>query len=925
VGTAEPTFDGAGAAGGDLNSPLSPANPATDESQSRRKGRRPQTRFGVDVDRLDRERDRRLWSREELASRARISPRSLAEVYRTEDATASVITGLVRGLNTTEDSSLAAIDVSDISQDLAKEADAADSQGIVYLDDAPQLVDAFCGRDNDLARLDKDFATTTAQPVVRVIAAMGGAGKTQLAVAYALRARARYTHICWFNADSDGSLLASVAGFARQVGLVPLGNSPGPHLFPTTRTWLETRENCLLILDGAPETRMLGPILPRSSTHVIITTQDQTWPGPGTVIRLTLLAPDDGVRLITSRVGLQESEAAASLAAELDYLPLALAQAAAYTRETQISLRDYLTIYATRGAELRRRGRASPDYPHTVATTWSLAFSRIQEQSPATTDFFKVCAYLAPNLIPLDLLETKLPEVPRKIAAILNDPVLLNDAIHLLTRFSLVNRRGSNISIHKLVQAVTLDVLPPIDAANYCVLALVLIQEAFPPPYGQNPSNYSATHWERSSRLLPHADAIIRHVLAKFQQGPWESELGRRTMLLLDALGAYTGGMSSATQSLWYYEMLVAVAAKRPTLGPNEYATALGAFAVSLRTAGQWNRAEQVLRTALTLVDHHDPENGPLLVKLMSHLGDTLLERHNYKEALAYLEQALSLSDHQPNVSALELSFVHSRLGRIHHQLSSHSEARTHYLLALSDARQRGSILDEIQAKTYLGDLHADAKEYVEALECLKGALKLAEAHLPGDHPFRLDIMARMAVCFSAHRRHPEALTLARSLAVATANIPDAEQPRAGSIFRKVARVLVAAGDKAGALDALDHALMAVGDDSDADVQYQISVLLDVQSIEFFACQYDRAARHALRAAELCEREHGADHPRTIQALECAVAGLILQGDYTQAATLARRRFPPHHPLAHANRKALREYASNLRRAVKRAPIPSAW
>ncbi|GAC1436084.1 MAG: hypothetical protein PVSMB2_03510 [Ktedonobacteraceae bacterium] len=38
-------------------------------------------------------------------------------------------------------------------------------------------------------------------------------------------------------------------------------------------------------------------------------------------------------------------------------------------------------------------------------TTWSLSFQQIEQQSPAAADMLRLCAFLAPDVIPEELLK----------------------------------------------------------------------------------------------------------------------------------------------------------------------------------------------------------------------------------------------------------------------------------------------------------------------------------------------------------------------------------------------------------------------------------------------------------------------------------------------------------------------------------------
>jgi hypothetical protein len=47
---------------------------------------------------------------------------------------------------------------------------------------------------------------------------------------------------------------------------------------------------------------------------------------------------------------------------------------------------------------------SSTDYPATVVTTWNLAFEQARASTPASADLLALCAFLAPEAIPLQVI-----------------------------------------------------------------------------------------------------------------------------------------------------------------------------------------------------------------------------------------------------------------------------------------------------------------------------------------------------------------------------------------------------------------------------------------------------------------------------------------------------------------------------------------
>ena len=149
--------------------------------------------------------------------------------------------------------------------------------------------------------------------------------------------------------------------------------------------------------------------------------------------------------------------AAQQLVEELDGLPLALDQAGAYIEETGCSLSEYLALYRRhRLTLLKRKSSMGSEYPHTVATTWTLSFEKVERADPAAADLLRVCAFLHPDAIPKEILTTGAAVLGPHLQQLATEPLLLNEVIQLLRRYSLVKRdaEAKLLHLHRLVQVV---------------------------------------------------------------------------------------------------------------------------------------------------------------------------------------------------------------------------------------------------------------------------------------------------------------------------------------------------------------------------------------------------------------------------------------------------------------------------------------
>src|SRR5216684_1385363 len=190
---------------------------------------------------------------------------------------------------------------------------------------------------------------------------------------------------------------------------------------------------------------------------------------------------------------------AGNLVVALDHFPLALEQAGAYIDETKCSFSTYLHLYQDhRQALLARRGIQSSQYPDSVATTWSLSFQRLEQVNPAAVELLKLCAFLAPDHLPEELLTEGARYWPPRLHQAVTDLFSFNQMLEAVLTFSLVKRLAEEhmLSIHRLVQAVLIDRMDPKEHRQWAERVVRAINAIFP----CNPEEIAA--WPRCLRYL---------------------------------------------------------------------------------------------------------------------------------------------------------------------------------------------------------------------------------------------------------------------------------------------------------------------------------------------------------------------------------------------------------------------------------------
>jgi tetratricopeptide (TPR) repeat protein len=567
-----------------------------------------------------------------------------------------------------------------------------------------------------------------------------------MAVEHAYARHLDYELVWCANGEQPASLLADLASLAAQLGLA--ADTAQEAQVAALRSWLERHQRWLLVLDNVEDPQQVAELLPRSpSGQVIVTSRTGTgWEPLASVLPVEVLAPADAARLLLARTGETGAAAeavAATLAATLGWLPLALEQAGAYVAATgTVTLAHYAMLFATRALELLKRGQPLR-YQHTVATTWSLALQRLREAEPAAVDLLTLASFLAPDDLPLPLLAAHATELPEPLAGTAADPLTLADAVAALRRFSLVRVVADGLYVHRLLQTVVRADLD-IDAEwTWATAALRLLYAGFP-EWGE------VANWPQCERLLPHALAAADHgqrLEAEPEQWLW----------LKAESGSYLWHKGQYRQALGLEEQ--ALAGFRRVLGDDhpETLTSMNNLATSRYVLGDLDGARDLHEQALAgrrrvLGDDHPDTLTSMsnLAAILADLGDLDGARDLHEQALAGRRRVLR-DDHPDTLTSM------SNLAAILADLGDLDGARELGEQALAGFRRvlGGDHPHTLTSMSNLATTLADLGQLDGARELHEQVLAARRRVLGDDHPETLTSMNNL----EAVRREIEALS----------------------------------------------------------------------------------------------------------------------------------------------------------------------
>ncbi|WP_215542538.1 tetratricopeptide repeat protein [Amycolatopsis sp. CA-230715] len=319
-----------------------------------------------------------------------------------------------------------------------------------------------------------------------VVSGLGGVGKTQLALDYAERlwVAGEVDVWVWVWAGSREAIVSSYAHLATDLtGIEDRDPERGARrllewLATTSVRWLVVVDD----LQSPQELRGLWP--PATETgRVVVTTRrhDAALRGPGRqVIEVGVFTPDEADGYLRGVLAGQphalddprNGDGVRGLARDLGYLPLALAQAAAYMVDRNLTCAAYRGRFADRLrrlASLVPEGEGLPDeHRATVAVTWSLSVEQADRLAPTRLagTLLAVASVLDANRIPLGVFTA--PSVLEVLTTAADRAVSEDDAVDglgCLQRLSLITLDPDSpsraVRVHALVQRAIRDSLLP--------------------------------------------------------------------------------------------------------------------------------------------------------------------------------------------------------------------------------------------------------------------------------------------------------------------------------------------------------------------------------------------------------------------------------------------------------------------------------
>ncbi|CAK1364181.1 unnamed protein product [Cercospora beticola] len=596
---------------------------------------------------------------------------------------------------------------------------------------------------------------------------LGGMGKTQLAIAYAMQYKDDYSAVFWVNAKDEDSLKLSFGNIAKQIAREhpsadamrnAANSSDRDEAVNAVKRWLNLANNTrwLIIYDNYDNPKIpsntdsfaldLRKYVPESHQGCLIVTTRSSEVRFGQQMRIRKLETiEDSLAILShscDRSPLADDPDAVKLAKKLDGLPLALATAGAYLRQTSMTFTEYCNLYQASWAKLQQTSPSLDSYEDKqLYSTWQISFDQIQQRNEAAAQLLRLWAYFDNEDIWYELLCYKHAKryFPAWLCKLTDDELDFNSAVRVLCDHGIVDAhpptRGqtNGYSMHSCVHSWTRDVLNAEPDEHLARTALFCVANFVP-------NTDSAEWWVIQRRLFNHANRQLHGHASVGDDASW-------ACYHLGVLYQNQGKLADAEEM--YNRALPGHERK---LGPDHESTLLTVCNLSVvyKRQGKLAEAEKMCDRALQSAGGTLGPEHMLSLSTVHNLGDIYRKQGKLVEAEKLYERVLQRErrtlglDHSWNLATV------NNLGLLYVDQGKLAEAEKIYDRALQGGERalglnHPSTLDTV---CNLGTLYASQGKLVEAERMCQRALQGYEMALGLDHLSTLDTVHNLGLLY---------------------------------------------------------------------------------------------------------------------------------------------------------------------------------
>ena len=461
-------------------------------------------------------------------------------------------------------------------------------------------------------------------------------------------------------------------------------------------------------------------------------------------------------RLIRKNSGLTDLNSD-ELCKALEYLPLAITQAAAFISKNGSTVDKYLELFHANDSEMqnllskethdRRRNLQGFGIANSVIRAWKVTFDQITKQDFRASEILSLMAVLDGQRVPEMLL-----------AQFDTNQTDFIEAVGTLKAFSFVSEEigAATFMIHRLVQVSTRKWLALHgEIAKWQEMALNAVTSSF--PFDSD----DIEKWKTCEALLPHVKVVLQYTYA-----PNECLLKKQAEILHKASSYnYLAGRWDDA----YQQALKAYDIRRGIIGSEHPLTLTTMYIVArcLYNQSKFEAADSMFQQHFNIAkrtlgsEHQETLRSMGFVAMIKFLYKRQLREgeESYRKTLELRERALGL-DHPDTLTCMKnLGLMLRRQGKHVAAVEMHRKALMHQEKLLGSQHP-----DTLVSLDYLSEALTATGDHKTAEEMCRMALQLQESRLGPRHPKTFQIMGTLAHVLSCQMRYKDSEKMYRQV-----------------------------------------------------------------------------------------------------------------------------------------------------------------
>lgn len=498
------------------------------------------------------------------------------------------------------------------------------------------------------------------------------------------------------------------------------------------------------------------------------------------IIKVKPMSERNALGLFRTKLNSEDNEdELLDLLRHLNYMPLAISQAAAYVRQRAplVTVSKYLEQFRRSEEDQKsllkkaiRDRRRDPSASNSVLATWQISFDYIRAAQPSAATLLSLMSFFDPQGIPESLLRNRSQsedncesqnqldrDKERESGEASREKSMLDfrkddgfkEDVQVLRDYSFISiDTNQSFEMHALVQLAMREWLDANEQLELCKQQYVkILSTAFPSGDHKN--------WSRCQRLFPHVKSAITQLpKRKDSLNEWASVMYKAA--------EYVMRKGDAAEALYLSKMVLAVKKELFDQEHEETLDSMEMVGLAYISGGLWKEAEELQVGVMKARKRLLGEEHAATLNSMSNLASTYAKQGRWKEAEKLQVEVMKVRKRMLNEEHPETLTGMNNLAATYCGQERWKEAEELKIAAMKIMKR---ILgeehpDTLSSMSNLARIYCDLERWKEAEELQVKVMRIVKRRMGDYHPSTLTSMNNLAVIWKAQGQKEEAIDL---------------------------------------------------------------------------------------------------------------------------------------------------------------------